>query len=1490
MAERCVPSDLADGDTATPSKRISAAAGLEKRLVVRGSVRSEMGNYPLPGLWIEILYLEPAALAAQATQCQTLLGSAKSAADGSFLVTWMEAPRIASLLCLIANCREAKWVVRVRPDADGPSLLELPLAASAGVDMSLELSVSITPAKVTKTRWAELAARTGKAGIVQLNRLVNQLANQPAEASIFGDWTLAERHGVLRALEAAFLDPHEILSAIKPLPSWEALAAPGGVDAYLHNLGGLQRGSRVKTAIEDLTAKIEAFPSLSQVDWQIDPAKLKTDPGAAVTAHPGFDPRSRPGQTTYGRSNEVGYRDYLRTQWTSVVTLGIYAPPRIIDESGAKQQLRNRFHQDFTTTDTMAAAPNEILIPILIEILTAPPGGAFGFGIASASIPARGTANARDYLDTLIALSGETADEISLRYRTDFTRPDAGAVSSKVWENIHTLQGFFRDSFQSVPDPVHPDPDVLAEPIILEGMMGKAPFFLEYDEWVLLQQPVPYENYVQIRNVFHMALDTEGRTLLQTTAGVSFPSAIRAEAGFHLAALAVHDQLQVALALIDKFEFRAALDALNAIWNSVTPLSSPVFDTAAVVAAFNKRRGKSITSMDDMYRPVNSFAGDPGIMTMWQVGNLTYDGNPNDNDIENYFGFYTPKLSCALAYFYCFALPTLTGQTLLALGQYARAVRYLGQAASFLVGAGPDAGVGGWAPKGLASYVQKTFDLYVAGDLPYTVETGRLAYYPAFNEDDSTYGVSSSMTSALGITPSNLHPVERAYFKLQMGNAMLAWADTLYCANDASSIARARELYKGVTILHGKSPPIDPAWGSFGPFPFPYFPVYVNPAKQSQLARADLGFTQIEAGLNFFGYTNDMVPTQRYGTLIAGANAFAADAKSAEQDFLNAMAQIEQATIDDMKNTAMLKRAKLQVEIAGQQSAIAKDQVTQAKTLVAQVNDQIKKAQKDIDDHDSFFGQLGDFVKGIKDIATSGKDVGELASSGSSAADKLSLSEALGTGNTSLEISPAVAGGLSVLGIYGAAFAASYMTLSSMADAANQRQEQLQNLQNQNLASANAQLDIAQRQVTIADLQRQIAQADADLARDLLAFAQERYLSIEFWSYLAALFQRAMRRYLQFGARAGWLAQRALAYEQSVPIDIIGFDYYPAAHLGAGGADSLQLDLASLEAQHLAGLQELVPLKVTYSLARDFPLQLADLKRTGSCQFKTSDPALQAAYPGMYAFRIRAVTPRIVRITTGPAIRGVVANSGASQVSGADGTLSPSTRPADALPISEFDISTQDMNLFGLPGATLMQFEGSGFDTVWQITVPPHANPGGPDAISDVQITFSITARFSASLYQAAIGRAPSPSTKLLLLSAARLRLAALDDIKTKSAVDFAFDLGALSLPAAETGRTLGNLFVILAGLDKKTAVAATLKVKKPAQSIDIVLQDGVALSNATPITDPLSTIPASPLNALAGIDLEQSFIVHIDKAKNPGVDFRSIADVLIGLDYTATI
>jgi hypothetical protein len=121
--------------------------------------------------------------------------------------------------------------------------------------------------------------------------------------------------------------------------------------------------------------------------------------------------------------------------------------------------------------------------------------------------------------------------------------------------------------------------------------------------------------------------------------------------------------------------------------------------------------------------------------------------------------------------------------------------------------------------------------------------------------------------------------------------------------------------------------------------------------------------------------------------------------------------------------------------------------------------------------------------------------------------------------------------------------------------------------------------------------------------------------------------------------------------------------------------------------------KEMLPVKYTFSLARDFPLQFGQLHRTGECTFQTLDRPLRAAYPGTYGHRILVVQLTLGRVSLKSPLRGLLGDDDFSAATKSDGSALPSIRPADALPISEFSVTTSSAQLNNFPGNTLMPLE-----------------------------------------------------------------------------------------------------------------------------------------------------------------------------------------------------
>ncbi len=1099
----------------------------------------------------------------------------------------------------------------------------------------------------------------------------------------------------------------------------------------------------------------------------------------------------------------------------------------------------------------------------------APTGAGHGFGIVPATIEAKGERTHRQYVDYLIGLSGISGTALGHQFRLDLGRPDS-VLSSLVRENIFTLRRFYADDFQLAAE---------ANPIIPTHLQGLPPFFLQYEEWLEKQAPFWGENYYRPQDTFFIDMLPSMREA--TKAEAAKPNA-KPNVRFLEAVLQVQEQLLQGNAKLDLLEYglarvhyeEASRLASSALWGSFstgygsTPGATTVISTLA--PRFAEQLALPMKGPKDLDAYVKFFR-------------FTIHGLTGFYDIEQWINGSLDKVRHSLVHLLVQVLPTLLADVALATGDYPGAIFRQETTTGFIAARAKASDSEGWidtifsTPIPTVHQATTNQDVYVDGGLPYTTPTKPRSWFPYWSPHGLSVPVLEITIAAELVKQKKIHPMERRFFALRYVNALLEWADSLYRGDDASGIQRARELYKAALWLMGETPAI----GGAGGWWIPFFPIVENPALVSQRHRGEVGLSQIDAGLNWYGANDSVVPPLRYRPLKDAADRFAASAKSAQQDFILSISRVEDALREELITANMLKKAELQAKIAGEQAKIAEVGVQLAQQQVKAVQAQIEAKKKEIEDHDSLFSQFSEVFGGMAKVI-GGMPGGMLGGLKEGAAVGTGLSSA---SQGSVWASGAAAGG-AVLGAYALFLYAGITSMQAMTDAQTSREGQLRALQNEALPLAEAQVTARQREVGIAKLQQQIAEADAELAGALIRFQRNRFLNVTFWAELGTVMKRVMRRYLALGGRYGWLAERALAYEQDRPLDIIRFDYFPERLQGITGADLLWADLMELDAARLEGMRRTVPIQQTYSLAFDFPLQFGQLKRTGSCSFMTDESSLTAAYPGTYAYRIRAVTVAVQSYAGAEPPRGLLTNLGASFLTREDGSRHISLRTVDALPLSEFRLA-KDLAVYGLPDETLMPFEGSGVETAWSLEFPAGSNTALA-GVADVQLTVDMQALYSPTLRETHLAAAPTDVRRFVFLSAAYHDPEALEDLHgTAPSVTFDFPLTAQTLPANEKNRRIANV-VVLAGATAIDDIVASLVVG--GTTLGVTLEDGIAFSNAPPLTDALSTVPASPLNVLAGKQVPGVVRLTIKRNANPGVKFANITDVVFGLEYTAEL
>ena len=1269
----------------------------------------------------------------------------------------------------------------------------------------------------------------------------------------------------------------------------------GGGDAVLVEPTSLRDGELKLVAIDDFA---------DRPDVHITDGLDYTKPGLGWELFP------------WALPDDQSYRDYLRSVFVLFAGQqyeGFTPDPKTFPALVARQ-LTRRFFQDFLTEDRAEVPLNRLLVPIVTAILTAPKAFGFGLAVPAATLPVQGTTPDRQHLDVLLGAGKIGAQEFANRYRLQVSEPDS-TMSSPVQLNIYTLSRILSDTAQGPVEPpanvIQPQlPGVEGKPILWKEVIGSAPFFLRFDEWLARQQPFYPENLFALRTQVEgvargVWLDEARKKFLEyhlTTASLSpyngnFDSIdeVHRSATFLLAYGNADAKLTELVAAVDQRRFGAAVRLADEAEHlleaaSPSPKGGEDWEPELTVGGWKqpislkRRRQAKVTTITEL---TGTQANLPDGFE--RFSELSRPIDPW-NDVSG-FRDARDQTTRKRTYQQAYLLPMLRASIRSGLGDLPGAVDAYAQVTGFFVGIGM---VG--TPAGMV-HVPDSFGVetrVVAGRLRWDQQLGDRPYTARLMYDQERnllepFSLTPQYRAPRDVlTPSDplIHRLEERYARMAQAEAILAWAETLYRTDDASLLERTRELYKAVIFLLGE----DPGASAYLPHQLhitPWKGLVENPRRRNQIDRARLALHQLEAGLNFYGYREDAVPALRYQTLVDSAQRWVTGAKSAQSDYLTYLGRVEQLDLDLLSAKAQERKAVVTVQISTELVEIAKAGVVVAQKVVADVEKMIAAKRAEIEDKNSIFSQFSDYFSGMKSSVSSLVDTGKSASEGYSALSGSSAGEALGLGGgpgggagagaETVGLGSA-AGGFAVLGAYGAFVVLSTTTLQGMADAATKRQGELGALTNEALPAAQAGVRVHERNVTIAQLQGQIAVTDLAYARDLVNFQNERFLNRDFWDALAGVASRALHRYLDLAGQAGWFAERALAYRLATPTRLIKLGYFDPRMRDLGGPDRLALDLAELEAVRLGAARVTVPVTRTYSLARDLPLAFGQLKQRGRCSFSLSDDDLVTAYPGTFAHRIRAVDVAVDIPGTVVAAAGMLTNSGFSLLRRSPGAARvPLLRYADAYPISEFRIRG-DRALHGMPGEQLMPFEGAAFNTTWTLELPPAANPAGLQRLADVRITFDLEAGYDARTTSAA---APAPAaSRSMFVSALAMDPQGLKTLlKPTGPAKLTFPLNRLAVPA---DGVVTNLAVVLPGVSGGV-FNATLSLAG-GSTTSFVIEDGLALSNLGVLDDGDPT-HAQPLNAAVGGAADWTVTLAI----TPGgahAKLKGARDVLLWIEY----
>jgi len=231
---------------------------------------------------------------------------------------------------------------------------------------------------------------------------------------------------------------------------------------------------------------------------------------------------------------------------------------------------------------------------------------------------------------------------------------------------------------------------------------------------------------------------------------------------------------------------------------------------------------------------------------------------------------------------------------------------------------------------------------------------------------------------------------------------------------------------------------------------------------------------------------------------------------------------------------------------------------------------------------------------------------------------------------------------------------------------------------------------------------------------------------------------------LQSATAIARLAERQLAFErQEGTLKLIQSDYWASPDgsgdnqdpLGLTGSARLLKDIYQLDNYAFDTRRRKQALTLTLDLAEMFPFEFQRFRETGVLVFGTQLSQIDRQMPGYYLCLIQQVTVSVVAlISPTRGIRATLTSAGTSRVVAGGDTFQvvtirnlPERMALTAPTTSSAGILELEPDVQSL----LRPFEGSGFDTLWELRMSQAANPFDYNTIATVLFTVDLTALHS---------------------------------------------------------------------------------------------------------------------------------------------------------------
>lgn len=434
-------------------------------------------------------------------------------------------------------------------------------------------------------------------------------------------------------------------------------------------------------------------------------------------------------------------------------------------------------------------------------------------------------------------------------------------------------------------------------------------------------------------------------------------------------------------------------------------------------------------------------------------------------------------------------------------------------------------------------------------------------------------------------------------------------------------------------------------------------------------------------------------------------------------------------------------------------------------------------------------------------------------------------------------------------------------------------------------------------QLLAAEIRQQIAEQDLAIheknmeqADELYDFYKNKFTNLGLYNYMASTLNRLYRDAYNIAYDLAKQAERAYRFEQFDDEIYIQADNWQFNRAGLLAGERLMMQLQELEKKVIDGNVRQPEITQTFSLAMLSPLQLLNLRQTGSCTISIPEIACEVLYPGQYRRIIKSV-----RITI-PCVAGQYTNISARLT-----LRKGSIEPEDKAPVEELLVAkntsisassaNNDGGVFDLNfrDERYLPFEGAGVISEWLLELPAHIRAFNYDTISDVLLHISYSAyegnREDAENALSSLVTTYAATDGFYRLISLRYEFPeALYKLFSQAAQTTSFDLTTAHFPFLLSTKTLSmftNTTRVYVKPKKDTAASVPGTVK-------------INGNNTVDWSDNTNNIPAGAAVA----DQLKCGIVNLNgspvktwtiNAGNNGIDKDNTEDILILIKYKAT-